>query len=251
MSDGSLIESMQRFYNAIARRTPDLAFVNYGFVDNPDEPSEDLDLIRMCRRLYEAVLEPFPIATGTAVEVGCGRGGGARMLLDRHEALRYVGLDLSAEHLDLSRRRLTPRPFTSFAMADAAALPVADASADVLYSIEAAQHFEHPDRFYREAARVVRPRGWFLLAALWPPSKLPDAPLEAAGFRIDERVDITANVVASLERTSELREKLIDSLDMPERFRPLLLSWAGVRGTPSYDNLATGAMRYVKYRLQR
>ena len=251
MSDGSLIESMQRFYNAIARRSPDLAFINYGFVDHPDEPSDDLDLFRMCRRLYETVLEPFPVTAGTVVEVGCGRGGGARLLLENKPDLRYVGLDLSAEHLDLTRRRLEPRPSTHVAMADAGILPIATGAADVLYSIEAAQHFEEPERFYREAARVVRPGGWCLLAALWPPTRLPDAPLASAGFHIVDRRDITANVVASLERTSDLRQELIDSLDLPERFRPLLLSWAGVRGTPSFDNLATGAMRYVHYRLQR
>jgi len=251
MSDGALIESMQRFYNAIARRSPDLEFINYGFVDDPDRPSDDLDLLRMCRRLYETVLQPFPVTAGVVVEVGCGRGGGAKLLLEGKPDVRYVGLDLSADHLDLSRRRLAPRPFTHVAMADAASLPMATGAADVLYSIEAAQHFEQPERFYREAARVVRPEGWFLLAALWPPTRLPDASLESAGFRIIERRDITANVVASLDRTSHLRQELIDSLDLPERFRPLLLSWAGVRGTPSYDNLATGAMRYVHYRLQR
>lgn len=250
MSDVSVIESMQRFYNAIARRSPELSFINYGFVDDPDQPA-DVDLFRMCRRLYEAVLLPFPIEQGQVAEVGCGRGGGAKFLLDAHPGLRYVGLDLSAEHLALSRSRLASHAVTGFAMADAASLPVATAGCDVLYSIEAAQHFEAPERFYGECGRVVRPGGWCLLAALWPASRLPDAVLEAVGFDLIERRDITANVVASLERTSDLRQELIESLDLPERFRPLLLSWAGVRGTPSYENLATGAMRYVSYRLQR
>ena len=250
MSDGTLIESMQRFYDAIARRSPELAFVNYGFVDDPDK-ADETDLLQMSRRLYEVVLQPFPIREGQVVEIGCGRGGGAKFLLDDEPGLRYLGVDLSAEHLSLSRGRLSGRPQTVFAMGDAAHLPVATASADVLYSIEAAQHFEYQDRFYAETARIVRPGGWCLLAALWPPSRLPDKQLEALGFRIDARRDITANVVASLDRTSDDRQALIESLDLPERFRPLLLSWAGVRGTPSFDNLATGAMKYVSYRLQR
>src|SRR5690606_31491813 len=105
MSDGTLIESMQRFYDAIARRSPELAFVNYGFVDNPEKP-DDVDLLQMSRRLYEVVLQPFPVREGQVVEVGCGRGGGAKFLLDGEPGLRYLGTDLSAEHLSLSRGRL-------------------------------------------------------------------------------------------------------------------------------------------------
>lgn len=250
MSDSTLVESMQRFYDAVARRSPELAFLNYGFVDDPASPG-DVDLLAMSRRLYEVVLLPFPAGASRAVEVGCGRGGGAKFLLDGRPELGYLGLDLSAEHVGLSRSRISPRRATHFAMADAAFLPVATASADVLFSIEAAQHFERPERFYREAARVVRPGGWFLLAALWAPSNLPDAFFATCGLRIVERRDITANVVCSLDRTSDLRQQMVETLDLPERFRPLLLSWAGVRGTPSYDNLASGAMRYVSYRLQR
>jgi SAM-dependent methyltransferase len=252
MSDSALVESMQRFYDAVARRSPGLAFLNYGFVDDPAAaPAGEPDLIAMCRRLYEVVLLPFPEGATRAVEVACGRGGGARFLLEGHPELEYVGLDLSAEHVGLSRSRVGPRAATHFAMADAALLPVATASADVVFSIEAAQHFERPERFYSEAARVLRPGGWFLLAALWPPAILPDAFFATCGLRIVERRDITANVVSSLDRTSALRKEMVETLDLPERFRPLLLSWAGVQGTPSYDNLATGATRYVSYRLQR
>lgn len=251
MSDSALVESMQRFYDAVARRSPGLAFLNYGFVDAPEGPPADVNLLEMCQRLYEVVLLPFPEEARRAVEVGCGRGGGAKFLLDGRPDLAYLALDLAAEHVRLSRSRIGPRRATHFAMADAAFLPVATGSADVVFSIEAAQHFERPERFYVEAARVIRPGGWFLLAALWPPSSLPDTFFATCGLRLVERRDITANVVASLDRTSALRQDLVDSLDLPDRFRPLLLSWAGVRGTPSYDNLASGAMRYVSYRLQR
>lgn len=251
MSGGTLVESVRRFYDAIARRSPRLAFVNYGFVDHPDQLPANPDLFSFCRRLYETVLEPFPIAIGTVVEVGCGRGAGAELLLEDRPGLRYVGLDLSSEHLVLTRKRLAPRPFTSVIMADAGRLPLATGVADVLYSIEAAQHFEEPGRFYQEAARLVRPGGWCLLAGLWHSTQLPDAQLEATGFRILDRRDITANVVASLASTSDERQALIDSLDLPARFRPQLLNWAGVRGLPAYENLESRTTRYVQYRLRR
>lgn len=251
MSGGTLAESVRRFYDAIARRSPRLAFVNYGFVDLPDQPPANPNLFSLCRRLYETVLEPFPVATGLVVEVGCGRGAGAELLLDDRPDLRYVGLDLSSEHLVLTRKRLAPRPFTSVIMADAGRLPLTTGVVDLLYSIEAAQHFEEPGRFYQEASRLLCPGGWCLLAGLWHSTQLPDAQLEATGFQIRDRRDITANVVASLASTSDERQTLIDSLDLPARFRPQLLNWAGVRGLPVYENLESGATRYVLYRLQR
>jgi SAM-dependent methyltransferase len=120
-----------------------------------------------------------------------------------------------------------------------------------VFSVEAVQHFEHPDRFYREAARVLRPEGWLLLASLWRPQQEPLAAFAESGFRVIERRDITPNVLASLDRTSGLREELVDSLELPERFRPFMMSWAGVRGFASYDGLASGSYKYLKYRLAR
>jgi SAM-dependent methyltransferase len=253
MSDPALLGAMQRFYDAVARRSPGQPFLNYGFddLDGAGRQATEGDLMSTCRRLYEAVLLPFPVDTGRIVEVGCGRGGGAHFLLGPRPGLRYLGLDLSAEHVAMSRDRLAPRAGTHFAQADAAFLPALEGRFDAAYSIEAAQHFQDADRFYREVGRLLRPGGSFLLASLWQPALEPLEGFRSAGLRVVERRDITANVVGSLGRTSGLREELVDSLNLPERFRPLLLSWAGVRGTDSYECLANGSLVYLTYRLVR
>ena len=126
-----------------------------------------------------------------------------------------------------------------------------DGRFDVAFSVEAVQHFEQPDRFYREVARLLRPGGWFLLTTLWRPGQEPLGAFETSGLLVKERRDITANVVASLDRTSALRQEFVDALNLPERFKPIVSSWAGVRGTESYEGLSSGALIYVRYRLQR
>lgn len=251
MNDPSAIESIQRFYDAVARRDA-RPFLNYGFAD-PVQPTDETaitELSAVCRRLYEVVLMPFPDAN-RAIEIGCGRGGGAAFLLDARPQLHYVGLDLSAEHVRVCRDRFDGGRSAHFIQADATRLPVADASFDAAFSVEAVHHFEPADRFYREVARVVRPGGWFLLAGLWRPGQEPADALGTLGFRVIERADITPNVVASLAHTSDQRKRLIESLDLPARFHPLLLSWAGVRGYGAYESLASGALVYVRYRLRR
>lgn len=193
---------------------------------------------------------PFPEAS-RVLEVGCGRGGGAAFLLDRHPSLRYVGLDLSREHTRVCRRRFAANPAVLVAMADATRLPVRDAAFDAAFSVEAAHHFPDLERFYREAARALRPGGWLLLTGLWRPGQDSNGPFEANGFRVAERHDITPNVVASLAATSALRHQMIDSLDLPERFKPLLMSWAGVKGFGAYESLAARSLLYLRFRLQR
>lgn len=254
MSDTSAVESIQRFYDAVARRDP-RPFVNYGYADSvlPTNDSAIAELATVCRRLYEVVLMPFPDAD-RVVEIGCGRGGGAAFLLEAVPHLKYLGLDLSAEHVRVCRGRFNSGTFNrtaSFAQADATKLPVGDARLDAAFSIEAVHHFQPQERFYHEVARALRAGGWFLLAGLWRPAEDPRRSFADYGFRLIERVDITGNVVTSLARTSDQRKRLIESLDLPERFRPLLLSWAGVVGHGAYESLASRSLVYVRYRLQR
>jgi len=252
MSDLSVAEATQRFYDAVARRNPEVPFLNYGFAD-PEEPlgaAAPSDLAGVCRRLYEAVLTPFPDATD-AFEVGCGRGGGAAFLLDRQPDLSYLGLDLSKEHVRVCQHRFESHQAARFAVANASQLPVRDGRFDVAFSVEAAHHFDDRYRFYREVARALRPGGWLFLTGLWRPGQDATEPFDASGFTLVERVDITPNVVASLTATSALRQQMIESLGLPERFTPVLMSWAGVRGHGAYESLTSRALLYLRFRLQR
>src|SRR5262245_64821807 len=45
---------------------------------------------------------------GAVVELGCGTGQIARLLLERRPDLRYLGLDLSRSMLDVAAARLAP-----------------------------------------------------------------------------------------------------------------------------------------------
>jgi SAM-dependent methyltransferase len=256
MSDPMLAESTRKFYDAVARRNPELPVLNYGYA-SPDAPATFPDgvspLAVVCGALYERVLTPFPSGLARAVEIGCGRGGGAWFLLGQQPHLRYLGLDLSPEHLNVCRQRFAGRPEARFARANAVRLPLPTAAFDAAFSVEAAHHFGDFAGFYRQVARALRPGGWFLLTGIWRPNQ-PDTepePGPAHGFEVVEREDISANVIASLDRTSELREQLVLSFEMPERFRPLLMSWAGVKGHGVFQSLVSGSLRYLRFRLRR
>jgi ubiquinone/menaquinone biosynthesis C-methylase UbiE len=94
------------------------------------------------------------------VDCACGDGTGARTFAE-HGAARVHAFDVSPPAVaDAARARAGDR--LTFGVADATRLPLADAVADVYVSLETIEHLEEPERFLREAARVVTPGGRFV-----------------------------------------------------------------------------------------
>ncbi|SDN80122.1 Methyltransferase domain-containing protein [Klenkia soli] len=108
----------------------------------------------------EVLAELLPDRVGTALDVGCGTGRQVAVLADRAE--RVVGVDLSADQLRHARGRLP------VALADATALPVTDGGVDLVATV--LTHTDVPDLpgLVREAARVLRPGGRFVLVGVHP-----------------------------------------------------------------------------------
>jgi ubiquinone/menaquinone biosynthesis C-methylase UbiE len=68
----------------------------------------------------------------TVLEIGCGSGKYTRQLAERCE--RYVALDRSAPLLAIARERCAGIEGVTFLQADAEAIPLPDASVDVVFS---------------------------------------------------------------------------------------------------------------------
>jgi SAM-dependent methyltransferase len=101
--------------------------------------------------------------TERVLDVGCGAG---------HTALAFaplvaevVALDMTQEMLDEAARLASQRGLTNlgFQLGFAEALPFPDASFDVVTSRYCAHHYADAARATREAARVLRPGGRYLL----------------------------------------------------------------------------------------
>lgn len=93
------------------------------------------------------------------LEVGCGRGSGMK-LIGEQGAARVDGIDLDPVMAGLARRRL--RPGMLVAVADIAALPVADAAYDTVVDFGAMHLMPDWRAGVGEVARVMRPGGWFM-----------------------------------------------------------------------------------------
>ena len=117
------------------------------------------------QRLLER-LEYVESAPARVLDVGCGTGNAALALRKRWQAAHVVALDLALPML----RRIRPGWLHPLARinADARALPLADASVDVLFSNLCIQWIDDLPALLDEFRRVLRPRGYLALSTFGP-----------------------------------------------------------------------------------
>lgn len=124
--------------------------------DSPDNPLFEMD---------EAVLLPWlrglreGLAPGVAVDVACGTGRYAAHLAEL--GFEVSGYDASPGMLALAEAKV---PGATFGLAPMDALPLPDASADVVVNTLALSHVRDLAPVFAEAARVLRPGGHLLVS---------------------------------------------------------------------------------------
>jgi len=98
-----------------------------------------------------------------ALEVGCGTG---HWLSALRESVGYIcGIDRSLEML---RRAAAKCPGAGLLRATAQALPLRDASVDLVFCVNAIHHFERFEEFIVEAKRLLRPGGRLVVMGMDP-----------------------------------------------------------------------------------
>ncbi len=120
---------------------------------------------RAVQRHYEVPLLKrlgADLAGADVVEIGCGEGAGAQVLLDRFCAASVRAFDIDPAQIDRARRRLRGRDDADVCVGDATALPVPDASADAVVDFGIVHHVPGWRDAVAEAARILRPGGQLL-----------------------------------------------------------------------------------------
>ena len=121
--------------------------------------------LRDLARLDPAPRDRYPVV----VDVGCGWGGSLRKLNERFRPERLVGLDIAPQMVEAATReaarvRTASGNAAEVVRASSAALPLADASVDLLFCHQTFHHLVDQDRAIAEFFRVLRPGGKLLFA---------------------------------------------------------------------------------------
>ncbi len=158
----------------------------------------------------------------TVIDVGCGNGIYLAGLARREHRGPVIGVDLSPGMLAAARRGA---PSAGLAVGDAAALPVADRTADVTLAPHMLYHVPDPVAAAAEFRRITRPGGQLLVVLngndhLTELRQLITSTAAACGYQaeavydsfsvmtLDDGAELLARVFASVRRhdfTGELR----------------------------------------------
>ncbi len=120
------------------------------------------------RRVHTAVLgaiDASGVAPRVVVDLGCGTAQLTADLSRRFPGALVAGVDLSDAMLIAARRRLGAEA-PPLLRANVYALPLADASVDLLTSTISYHWYLEPARALAEIRRVLRPGGRFVLATM-------------------------------------------------------------------------------------
>lgn len=131
--------------------------------DRPDSPQQAQ------RILIEQLLDWSGVETpATILDVGCGIGGSTLYLAAKYGA-SATGITLSPVQAQRAQARAEVHGFgerVEFQVADALAMPFADASFDLVWSLESGEHMPDKTQFLQECCRVLKPGGR-LMVATW------------------------------------------------------------------------------------
>ena len=117
-----------------------------------------------------ARLDPAPRADyPVVIDVGCGWGGSMRKLNERFRPQRLVGMDIAPKMVAAATReaaqvRTAGGGTAQVVQASSAALPLPDASVDLLFCHQTFHHLVDQDSAIAEFFRVLKPGGKLLFA---------------------------------------------------------------------------------------
>ncbi|MFL6698327.1 MAG: class I SAM-dependent methyltransferase [Vitreoscilla sp.] len=132
-------------------------------------PTWDVHVLEVALRDLEPMMPARRASYPVVVDVGCGWGGSLRKLNERFKPERLIGFDIAPKMVEAATReaaqvRTAGGGTAEVVTADSAALPLPDASVDLLFCHQTFHHLVDQDAAIAEFFRVLKPGGTLLFA---------------------------------------------------------------------------------------
>jgi ubiquinone/menaquinone biosynthesis C-methylase UbiE len=245
-------------YDQSAQSQSDFVFMNLGYADQVVGPEEleTFEVDACSKNLYRHIVDDVDMAEKRVLEIGCGRGGGARFIMETYGPDSVVAVDISVAAIKRCRQAHHVKGL-SFQVSDAEALPFADGRFDRVINVESSHCYGSREKFLSEVHRVLTPGGVFMFADAFIP-RLDSVDmahmrglLERAGFEIWSERELTSQVLNARTLVSQhpvVREALEK---VPAEDRLALREAFFLQGAESYLSLQARTTRYGAWLLQR
>lgn len=177
----TLYQQIQQFYDASSGLWEEIwgEHMHHGYygVDGTEKKERrqaQIDLI-------EEILSWAGVNTAENIlDVGCGIGGSSLYLAAKFDA-RATGITLSPVQANRAKERakaLNLSHRSEFLVANAQAMPFADQSFDLVWSLESGEHMPDKTQFMQECYRVLKPGGTLIMVT-WCHRPTENSPLSA------------------------------------------------------------------------
>jgi tocopherol O-methyltransferase len=175
----TLYQKIQEFYDASSGLWEQIwgEHMHHGYygadgTEKKDRRQAQIDLI-------EEILNWAGVSqTSNILDVGCGIGGSSLYLAEKFNA-NATGITLSPVQAARATERAKEANLStrcSFQVADAQAMPFADNSFDLVWSLESGEHMPDKSQFLRECYRVLKPGGKLIMVT-WCHRPTDNSPL--------------------------------------------------------------------------
>lgn len=244
-------------YELLAKYIPaaDWHFMNYGYFPDAGEQVPDFGndpkTQRYPMQMYYCLATKVDLAGKDVLEVGSGRGGGARLIAERLKPSSYTGMDLAHNAVALAGK-IHSLPNLSFIQGSAEAIPLQDNSVDEVINVESSHAYGSVDKFLSEVKRVLKPGGSLLMVDFRYAHQMDQLrdQLRRSAMRVVLEEDITTNVVRAIEAEDTVKTERIRTL-FPRKWQKLFSEFAGVVGSKFYNNLRDGERFYYRFVLRK
>lgn len=102
-------------------------------------------------------------STSTILEVACGTGIFAEMLLQENPNLEIIGVDISSEMLNIAKQKCQGYERVEFYQSSVTALPFESHKFDYIICANAFHYFDDPIIALMEMKRLVKPNGQIII----------------------------------------------------------------------------------------
>ncbi len=220
--------------------------------------------------------------TERVLELAAGKGFNLSYLAERHPRISFTGVDLIARHVAAAQAKSKGMPNARFTVGDFHRLAFEAESFDVVFVVESLCHATDQERALREAHRVLRPGGLFVVIDGWRTKSFSTFPAvvqraaaateqamsvgEAsviddwlaaavdAGFEVVDDRDLTRQVLPTVRRLERIARAILGFPRMARTAQRILPERFLMNGIAVYLmqlTLTTGAHTYRSVLLRR